>query len=218
MTYITTEVLERPDVTVQEHLLRLVQIRPGVAPPRRREPHHEHRHIHRHPSQHHTRGPEIDLGLPAQPVILRDHHLDQRHLLAPADLGHIAAHRRLAHLRPVFLHEPLPHPPGRVALLAGRRPVRLEPAVDRRLPPIQRRRRPHPHLLAWRRHRRQQRLAHITPMHAESAGQLPDRHLFALMGLADLLVHLNLRPRGHRPPSTADTTHPGTPTRWGQIR
>jgi hypothetical protein len=54
----------------------------------------------------------------------------QRELLAPAYVGDIAAHRRLAHLRLMFLHQALPHPPGGVTLLARRRTIRLQLLVD----------------------------------------------------------------------------------------
>jgi hypothetical protein len=37
----------------------------------------------------------------------------------------------------VLIDQPLPHPPGRVALLARRCPVGLEPPDDQRLPRIQ---------------------------------------------------------------------------------
>ena len=106
-------------MTVEEHFLALVQIGPRVTPTRRREPHDEHRDIDEHARQIHARRPEIDLGFLAQRVTLRDHHLDQRHVQTPADLGHVTAHRRLAHQRPVLLPKPLPYPPGGVSLLTG---------------------------------------------------------------------------------------------------
>ncbi len=210
-------VLERPDVAIEEHLLALVQIRPCVAPTRRREPHDEHRHLHRATRQNHVGRPEVGLGLVAQRMVLRDHHLHQRHVHAPADLGHVAAYRRLAQLGIVLFGQALPHPPSGVPLLPRCQGVRRQPLVDRRLPPIQRRRRPHsPLAFGW--HRRRQRLAHITTMHTEPAGQLVDRELLAVVSLADLLVQLHLRPLGHRPRSTAGHTHRWTPPRWGQIR
>jgi len=46
-----------------------------------------------------------------------------------ADLSHIAAHRRLTHLRAVLIDQALPHPPRRVPLLAENGSVRLEPAI-----------------------------------------------------------------------------------------
>jgi hypothetical protein len=66
---------------------------------------------------------EIDLGFLAHRMALRDHHLRCGHLLHGADLAHIAANRRLSHRRLMFLHQPFPHPPGRVPLLARRRAV-----------------------------------------------------------------------------------------------
>ena len=215
-------------MTVEEHLLRLVQIGPRVTPARRREAHHEHRHLDGHAGQDHARRPEVDLGLIAQRVVLGDHHLHQRHIHPAAHLRHITAHRRLTHLRAVLVDQTLPHPPRRVPLLARRRTISRQPPVDRRLPPIQRRRRTH-RPLPLRRDRRSQRLAHITTMHMEPARQLPHRQLLAVMSLADLLVQRHLRPLGHRPRSTAQQPHRWTPTsgakpdehyppKWGQIR
>jgi len=193
-------------VTVQEHLLSLVQIRPRIGPTRRRQPHDEHRHVHQHAGHIDTGRPEVDLGLLAQRVMLRNHHLHQRHVHPPSDLSHIAAHRRLAHLRPVLLAQALPHPTSRVPLLARRRAVRLQPPVDCRLPPVQRRRRPLRHL-AVRWHRRRQRLTRITAMDMKTASQLTNRQLLAFTDLADLLVQRHLRPLGHRPRSTAASPH-----------
>ena len=211
------EMFERPDVTVQEHLLALVQIGPGVAATRRRETQNEHRHLDQHPSQVDARSAEVDLGLFAQRVMLRDHHLHQRHLHPAPGLRHVAAHRRFTDVGPMFVSQALPHPAGRVALLARRAAVCLEPSVDHRLPRIQRGRRPLRRCLAFRWHRRGQRLAHIAAMNTKTPRQLPNRQLLALMSFADLLVQLHSRPRGHRPPSTAEHTHRQTP-KWGQIR
>ena len=52
-------------------------------------------------------------------MVLGHHHLPQHHGLAPAGLGHVAAHRRLAHVGAVLVDQALPDPPGRVALLLG---------------------------------------------------------------------------------------------------
>ena len=86
-------------MTVQEHLLALVQIRPTEPPARRRQPHHEQRQLGQHPGQIDVDRAEVDLGLRAQRMVLGDHHLDQRHRLPTADLSDIAAHRRLTHRR-----------------------------------------------------------------------------------------------------------------------
>ena len=82
----TTEVRERADVTVQEHLLCLVQIRPTEPAARRRETHHEQRHLAQHPGEIHADRAEVDLGFRAQRMRLRDRHLRQRQLLARREL------------------------------------------------------------------------------------------------------------------------------------
>ena len=85
--------------------------------------------------------PEIDLRLSTQGMLLGNHHLHPIHPQPAASSSDIAAHRALCHLRTVFVDQTFPHPPGRVTLLARRRPIALQPAVDDRRPPIHHRRR-----------------------------------------------------------------------------
>jgi hypothetical protein len=61
----------------------------------------------------------------AQRMVLWHGHLDQRSLLAPANLGDVAADGGLADHGAILLHQALPHPPCRVALLARRAAVSL---------------------------------------------------------------------------------------------
>ena len=85
--------------------------------------------------------PEIDLRLSTQGMLLGNHHLHPIHPQPAASSSDIAAHRALCHLRTLFVDQTFPHPPGRVTLLARRRPIALQPAVDDRRPPIHHRRR-----------------------------------------------------------------------------
>jgi hypothetical protein len=71
-------------------------------------------------------------------MLLRHRDLSQRHGLAPAGLAHVTPDGRLADVGAVLLDETLPDAPSRVALLLRRVPVGLEPAVDRRLPGVER--------------------------------------------------------------------------------
>ena len=76
----TTEVLEGADVPVEEHLLGLVQIGAGEARPDADSRIKNNGTSVSSAGQVDADRPEVDLGLLAQRVVLRDHHLDQRHL------------------------------------------------------------------------------------------------------------------------------------------
>ena len=164
----TTEVFERADVAVQEHLLRLVQIRAAEPTTRRGEAHHEQRHLHQHASDIDTDRPEIDLGFRAQQMRLRNVDLSQRRRPLGANLRDVTPHRRLTDLSVVLDDESLPHAPGRMALLARHVAIRGEPHVHDRFPRVHHRRRTHRDL-PGRRHRRRQGCAHVTTMNLESA-------------------------------------------------
>ena len=74
---------------------------------------------------------EVDLGLRAGRMVLRDHHLDL--VQARARPGGAPTYRDTvtsAHRRAVLGDQPLPDPPGGVPLLARRVLVRDQPAVD----------------------------------------------------------------------------------------
>ena len=227
------QVLEAPDVAVEEHGLALVQVGARETLARRRQAHQEQRQLGQRAGQVDVDRAEVDLGLGAQRVVLGDHDLDQRHRLAAADLSDVAAHRRLAHHHALLGDQPLPHSTRRVPLLARRCLVGVEPPVDRGLPRVQHRRRAGDRP-ARRRHRRRQRLTDVTAMHMEPIREAADRQLLAPARLADLLVELHLRPLGHAPHGPVRQRAPGGPSsssptggaksdehycpRWGQIR
>lgn len=215
------EMIERPDVPIQEHVLGLVQIRPTEPATRSREPHHEQRHLRRDPGQHDLGFTEIDLALRTQRVMLRDSDLNQRERLTFPDRLHIAAHRRLAHIHVVLDDKPLPHPPRGVTLLAWPLLVFLEPTVDDRLELTHLRSRPF-QSLPRQRDRRLQRRADVTTMNPELAGKRPERlRLLRRVGATDLLVQLHLRPlhHPHTPPRPATpAADPPKRRKCGQIR
>ncbi|MBK6886570.1 MAG: hypothetical protein IPH03_09075 [Tetrasphaera sp.] len=103
-------------------------------PTRVRQPHHEHPHLHRCSGDHGLELAEVDLGLRARGVDLRDEHLPvNQPELDPA--GHdTPGHRHLRDLRVVFGDQPLPHPPRGMSLLTRYLLVADQPAVDD-LPP-----------------------------------------------------------------------------------
>ena len=166
------EVLEGAHVAVEEGLLGLVQVDAVEPPARGRQPHDEHPALGEQAVEIEADAPEVDLRLLAQRMVLGHHHLPQHHGLSPAGLGHVAAHRRLAHVGAVLVDQALPDSPGRVALLLGDVAVLRQPGVDRRLPRLQHWRHSR-RGLAWRRHGRRQGLAHRSPMHVELLGQRP---------------------------------------------
>jgi hypothetical protein len=129
-----------------------------------------------------------------------------------------SAHRRLPTTSAVLVGQALPHPPGRVPLLARRGPVRVQPSVDDRLPRIHHRRRlSHGALRSAAAPRRLKRLAHITAMHPEPARQLPNRQLLALMRTRICSYNFTFDLLGitHSRRQPAPTSGPH---RWGQIR
>ena len=172
--------LEAAHVPVEEYGLALIQVRAGEAFARRRQSHEEQRQLGQHPSEIDVDRTEVDLSLHPERMMLRDHHLDQRHRLPTPDLGHVTTNRGLADIDAVLLDQALPDPTRRVTLLARRHLVGLQPRVDRRLPPVQHWRRAN-HRLARRRHGRRQRRSHIPAMHMEPIRQRADRQLFALV-------------------------------------
>jgi hypothetical protein len=169
------KVLEGPDVAVEEHLLGLVQVDAVEAPAGGRQAHDEHPALGEQPVQVEADAAEVDLRLLAEGVVLGHSHLPQNHGLALADLGDVTPHGRLADVGAVFLDQALPDAPSGVALLLGRVPVGLQPAVDRRLPGVEHRRHSWRARLPRRRDRRRQRLAHRAPVRLEPARQSPDR-------------------------------------------
>jgi len=101
-------VLESAHVTVQEHLLALVEIRPGVRLSQCRQAHHEQLHLAQQATQVHADGAEVDPGPLAEWVALGDETVDQRDVEARSDLGHVTTDRSLAHRCAVLLGQALP--------------------------------------------------------------------------------------------------------------
>ena len=193
------EVLEGADVAVQEDFLALVQVGPGVSPPRRRQAHDEHLHLGGGTGQDDRGRAEVDLGLLAQRVALRDGHLGQRELLAGPHLGHKTPHGGLAQVGAVLFDQSLPDPPSAMSLFSGCFFVLFQPGFDHWLPGADLGCRPSWGRFAGRGQRRRQRLADIAPVHVKTLGQGAHAHAFALVCFADLLVHAHLRPLWHPP-------------------
>src|SRR6266536_2875912 len=140
--------------------------------------------------------PEVTLGLLPRPVVLGDRHTTGRGVqpqLRP-DPTHQRPHRRLRDLSVHLLTQPLPHPPGRVPLLAQHLQVSLQPRPDRRLVGAQRRRGTL-RRLALRRDRIDERLADRPPVHMVPLVQLPDAQPFIAVLAADTLEQLHPRQR-----------------------
>ena len=136
------EMVERSDMTIEEHLLGFGQVDPSERLPRRRQAHDEDRDLQHHPSNPRRDRAEIDLGLIPQRMMLRDHHITETDLVAATDLAHITTDRALGNIGVVLVNEALPHPPSGVALLARRRAVIDQPAIHNRFPTIHLRRHP----------------------------------------------------------------------------
>ncbi len=144
---------------------------------------------------------EVDLGLLARRVGLRDERLLDR----PADLGldlrpsagHVVTHAGVRHVHDgVLVDQAGEDPPGGVLLLAVRGQVLPQHHVDQWLNRVQLRRREHP-WLPLRRRRGRQRLPHGAAVHRMPLRQRPDRQLFQAGVAADCLEQLH---PAHRPP------------------
>ena len=150
--------------------------------------------------------------------------------LAP-QAGDAGADRRLGDRRAVLIDEPLPDPPRRVPLLAGRAQVGDEPLPDDLHVRTELRRRSG-RLLALRRQRRLQRLPYRAPVHVLAARQLAYGQPLLSPCPSDMLEQLHPR---HTPllslggglsrPSVAAgwvgggaTSEDQNGSRWGQIR
>ena len=186
------EVLERADVTLQERLLGLVAERHVKRPTRVGQPHHEHpapsrppRPASRGTRRSRPRPPPRADGSAGSPPRRRPAPTRRRRRATYRDTVTSASDGA------VLGHQPLPHPPSGVTLLARRLPVRQQPAVDHRHPRIQRRPGPRRVLLARRRNRGLQRLPHRAPMHPMPLSQLPDRQLLQPPIPPDLLEQLH---------------------------
>ena len=113
------EVLEGPDVPVDEGLLGLVGIDAVKALARRREAHDEHPRRGEHAVEVEADRAEVDLSLVTERVGLGDHDLGRDDGTPPLGGGHVVANRGLGRLRTVLVDQALPDSPGGVALLLG---------------------------------------------------------------------------------------------------
>ena len=183
--------LERQDVSFQERLLGLGAEGDMERPTGVRQAHHEHPHLHPQPADRGVELPEVDLRLRARFMGLRDKHLDLDQVELDPAAGHVPRDGHLRQDRAVFGHQPLPHPPGGVPLLAMLALISDQPGVDHARPRVDRRPGPHHILLAGWRQRRRQRLAYRPPVDLVSFGQLPNRQGLNAAVAPDLLEQLH---------------------------
>ena len=162
------EVGEGGHMSVEEHLLGLVQIHPVESLATGRQPHHEHPALDQLPVQEEADLAEVDLGLLAEGVVLGHADIGQGQGLALLHRPHVAPDGGFAHLGVMLLHQALEHPSGRVPLLLRHVRIGGQPAVDGRLPGAECRGRSGDRF-PGRWNCRLQRLAHHPPVHAEPA-------------------------------------------------
>jgi hypothetical protein len=142
-----------------------------------------------------------------------DTHLGQSHRPFLLHRGHVAIHGGLAHLGTVLLNQLLEDPTCGVTLLFRRRLVVGQPAVDDGLPGSEDGARSRGNL-ALRRHRRSKGLVHRSAVHAERAGELPDRKTFrSQRSPSGLLEQFHLRPLRHGAQASAHPQGTGGPLR-----
>ena len=122
--------LEGPDVTVDEHLLRLVRIDAVEGLARSRQPHDEHSTDDELTAETEGDLPEVDLSLLSGGMGLRDVHLRDRDRPIALGLRDVSTHRRLADVGTELFDETLEDSPGGVALLSRSELVLREPPVD----------------------------------------------------------------------------------------
>lgn len=151
-------------VSVEEGLLGLGRIDAVHRSSRARQAHREHEALGERALEGEVDLAEVDLGLGAGLVQLRDRDDLRQIPHLPATLADVGAHRRLSKVRLVLVDEALEDTPGCVALLRRCGLVLLEDLVDRRLVGPERRCSALGHL-AGRRDRRGQGLAHHAAMH-----------------------------------------------------
>jgi hypothetical protein len=184
-------------VTLQERLLGLLAERHHERGAGEAGAHREQMHHRLLAAQQNGRLPPIDLRLDTRIRDQRHEHLADLPELA-ALVMHVAVDLPLRHDSAVLLHQPLPDPPGRMALLPRRVPVSLQPAIDDRPIRPELRRRPRPRRPLGRRDRRLQRLTNRPAMHPMTLRQLPDREPLARVIAPDLLELLHSSPCSFR--------------------
>jgi hypothetical protein len=129
----------------------------------------------------------------------------------------IVPHRRIRQpVRGLLINQPGQHPPGRMPLLAWRRQICDQHCVDRRLEPIQHRRRP-VRRLPFRRDRRLQCLTHRAPVHMMPLRQRPNRQTLDPLIASDRgeQLHPGLHPAA---PLMINNQLLITTVRWGHFR
>src|SRR5581483_5913273 len=210
----TTQPLKRPNMSLQERLLALGKKRRRRTLTRGRQAQDEQVTLGHHPTNFSIKLAEIGLTLGARRMLLSNHHL---HRLGQPQLHpsptHIPRHRHLRDHRAMLSTQTLPNPSSGMPLLTRHSLISNQPLIDHPHPRPDRRRRTWIRL-AWRRHRRRQRLPHRAPMHPVPIRQRPNRQLLPATIPPDHLEQLHpsshrLRPppAGHSP--TAEITHSG---------
>ncbi len=184
--------LERGHVTIQEGLLGLIGVGDVHGLARVRQAQDEHPQLHPHPADHRGELPEVDLSLLGRDVSLGHFHLQGLIEDLPAQLAHQGPHAGLGHDHPFLLDQPLPHPPGGVALLGRHILVGDQPSAHRGH--VWPQHRSHPDGDFPRRRRRiGQRLTHRAPVHFVLLGQGPDREAFIAAVSSDTFELLHSR-------------------------
>lgn len=217
------ELLERVAVAVQERLLRTRRVSPVDSLTRVRQPQREQEHLGLHPGQHDPQIGEVDLGLRAGRVGLRDEHLGQ----LPARLGgdpwpgfpHIVTDRGVRDHQLVLIQESFPDPQRGVTLLPRGVQVLPQHRVDQRLDRVQHRGGTDRHL-PRRRLGRRERLADRAPVHPVPGRQIADRHIRIIPTVpTDRFEHPDTTPTRHSGhPHTHRRTCRRPASGWGQIR
>jgi hypothetical protein len=174
-------------VALQERFLRLSGERHVKGLARVRQSHHEHPTLHDHTSDRGVELAEVDLGLSAGQMCLRDRHLAGLQPEIHPATSNVTRHRHLRARGLVLGDQTLPDTPRGMALLARGVLIGKEPAIDDRHPLVDRRAGPYRIALPRRRDRIIEGLAHRPTMHAMTIRQLPDRHVIETAISPDLL-------------------------------
>ena len=136
----TAEVFEGQHVALQERFLSLGGEGDVKRFARVRESHHEHPALHDQPGDRGVELTEVDLGLRAGQMCLRDRHLPGLQPELDPATRDMTRHRHLRARGLVLSDEALPDPPRGVALLARGVLIGQKPGIDHRHPLIDRRR------------------------------------------------------------------------------
>jgi hypothetical protein len=174
-------------VALQERFLGLGGERDVKRFARVRQSHHEHPALHYQSGDRRVELTEVDLGLRAGLVCLRDRHLALKQSQLDPTACDMTRHRHLRTRRLMLGYEALPDPPGGVPLLARGVLVGDEPGIDHGHPLLDRRAGALRIHLARRRDRVLKGLAHRPAMCAMTIRQLADRQVLEPPVPSDLL-------------------------------